>query len=81
MALELAPHGIRVNVVAPGLTDTAQPRGGSDEDELAAMARTIPLGRMGDGAEIADAIVFLASGRSSFITGETMQVNGGSYMA
>src|SRR5262245_14849478 len=46
MALELAPHGIRVNAIAPGLTDTAQPRYGSSEEEIAAMGKPVPLGRM-----------------------------------
>jgi 3-oxoacyl-[acyl-carrier protein] reductase len=81
MALELAPHGIRVNAVAPGLTDTAQPRYGHDEDALAAMARAVPLGRMARAEDIADVIVFLASDDARFITGETIHANGGSYMA
>jgi 3-oxoacyl-[acyl-carrier protein] reductase len=81
MALELAPHGIRVNAVAPGLTDTAQPRYGHDEDALAAMARAVPLGRMARPEDIADVIVFLASDDARFITGETIHANGGSYMA
>jgi len=81
MALELAPHGIRVNAVAPGLTDTAQPRYGHDEAALAAMARAVPLGRMARPEDIADVIVFLASDDARFITGETIHANGGSYMA
>ena len=81
MALELAPHGIRVNAVAPGLTDTAQPRYGHDEDALAAMARAVPLGRMARPEDIADVIVFLAGDDARFITGETIHANGGSYMA
>jgi 3-oxoacyl-[acyl-carrier protein] reductase len=81
LALELAPYGIRVNAVAPGLTDTAQPRYGSTEDELREMGAAVPLGRMGQAEEIAQAIVFLASGQSSFTTGAILHVNGGSYMA
>src|SRR2546430_4560582 len=53
MALELAPHGIPVNAVAPGLTDTAQPRYGHSEEELLAMARALPLGRMAEPDDIA----------------------------
>ena len=61
MALELAPYRIRVNAIAPGLTDTAQPRHGSSEAEIVEMARLIPLGRMAQPEEIARAAVFLAS--------------------
>ncbi len=81
MALELAPHRIRVNAVAPGLVDTAQPRDGHDEAELAIMGGALPLGRIGQPADIAEAVVFLASDRSAFMTGEVMQINGGGYMA
>jgi 3-oxoacyl-[acyl-carrier protein] reductase len=81
MALELAPHRIRVNAIAPGLTDTAQPRYGSSEAEIAEMARAIPLGRMAQPDEIARAAVFLASDNAGFITGQTLHVNGGSYLA
>jgi NAD(P)-dependent dehydrogenase (short-subunit alcohol dehydrogenase family) len=80
MALELAPHGIRVNAVAPGLTDTAQPRYGSTEDELAVMARSVPIGRMAQPSEIGDVIVFLASEDARYITGQVLNVNGGTYM-
>jgi 3-oxoacyl-[acyl-carrier protein] reductase len=80
MALELAPYRIRVNAIAPGLTDTAQPRYGSSEAELADMARAIPLGRMARPEDIARAAVFLASDSASFVTGQTLHVNGGSYL-
>jgi NAD(P)-dependent dehydrogenase (short-subunit alcohol dehydrogenase family) len=80
MALELAPHGIRVNAVAPGLTDTAQPRYEHSDEELHALGRALPLGRIGTPGEIADAITFLASPMASFITGQTLHVNGGGYM-
>jgi len=80
MALELAPRGIRVNAIAPGLTDTAQPRYGHNEEELALMARAVPLGRMAQPEDIAAVAVFLASADARFITGQTVHVNGGSYM-
>jgi NAD(P)-dependent dehydrogenase (short-subunit alcohol dehydrogenase family) len=80
MALELAPHGIRVNAVAPGLTDTAQPRYGHGEDELQAMGRAVPLGRMAQPDDIASVAVFLASDDARHVTGQTVHVNGGSYM-
>lgn len=79
MALELAPFRIRVNAIAPGLTDTAQPRYGSSEAELAEAARAIPLGRMARPAEIARAAVFVASDDAGFVTGQALHVNGGSY--
>jgi len=79
MALELAPHRIRVNAIAPGLTDTAQPRYGSSEADLAEAARAIPLGRMARPEEVARAGVFLASEDAGFVTGQTLHVNGGSY--
>ena len=81
MALELAPYQIRVNAIAPGLTDTAQPRYGSSDAEIVEMARAIPLGRMAQPDEIARAAVFLASENAGFVTGQTLHVNGGSYLA
>jgi NAD(P)-dependent dehydrogenase (short-subunit alcohol dehydrogenase family) len=80
MALELAPHRIRVNAIAPGLTDTAQPRYGMSENELYAAGGTIPLGRIAQPDDIARAAVFLASDDAGFITGQCLHVNGGSYL-
>ena len=80
MALELAPHGIRVNAIAPGTTDTAQPRGGNTEEELVAMAKTIPLGRIAQPDDIASVAVFLACDESRHMTGQTLHVNGGLLM-
>ena len=80
MALELAPHRIRVNAIAPGLTDTAQPRYGDSEEEIQARSRAIPLGRMANPGDIADVAVFLASDYARHITGQVLHVNGGSYM-
>jgi NAD(P)-dependent dehydrogenase (short-subunit alcohol dehydrogenase family) len=81
MALALAPHRIRVNAIAPGLTDTQQPRYGNTEEQIAARAREIPLGRMARPEEIARIAVFLASDEAGMITGELIHVNGGAYMA
>ena len=80
VALELAPHGIRVNAIAPGLTDTAQPRHGHTEAEIAAMSSAVPLGRMARPEDIADVAVFLASDAARHITGQTIHVNGGQYL-
>lgn len=80
MALALAPHRIRVNAIAPGLTDTAQPRYGNSEDELAEMAKAVPLGRMARPEEIAALGVFLASDAAAYITGQVHHINGGAYM-
>ncbi len=81
MALELAPHNIRVNAIAPGMTDTAQTRYGNTEAELIEIARTIPLGgKMLTPEQIARTAVFLASEDANAITGQVLHVNGGSYM-
>lgn len=82
LALELAPHDIRVNAIAPGLTDTAQPRYGNSDPELIDMARdSIPLGgKMLTPEQIAQTAVFLASDSASATTGQVLHVNGGSYM-
>ena len=82
MALELAPYNIRVNAIAPGTTDTAQPRYGNTDAELIEMARmNIPLGgRLLTPEQIARTAVYLASDDSSATTGQVLHVNGGSYM-
>jgi NAD(P)-dependent dehydrogenase (short-subunit alcohol dehydrogenase family) len=81
LALELAPYRIRVNAIAPGLTDTAQPRYGMGEAEIAAMAQRIPLGRIAQPEDIARAAVFLGSDDSGYVTGQTLHVNGGSFFS
>lgn len=81
LALALAPQGVLVNAIAPGLTDTAQPRFGMTEAEMAAYARdSIPMGRIAEPEDIARAAVFLASDLAAFVTGQTIFVNGGSLM-
>jgi 3-oxoacyl-[acyl-carrier protein] reductase len=80
MALELAPHRIRVNAIAPGLTDTAQPRYGMSEAELQEAARRVPLGWMAAPEDIAATAAFLASDDAGQITGQVIHVNGGQYL-
>ena len=79
MAYELTPYGIRVNAVAPGTTDTAQPRYGASEAELVERAKAIPVGRIGAPSEIAAVAVFLASDAASYMIGQTVHVNGGTF--
>jgi NAD(P)-dependent dehydrogenase (short-subunit alcohol dehydrogenase family) len=79
MARELAPHGIRVNVVAPGVTNTAMPRLGNTEEALAAMGRANPTGRLAEPADIADVVVFLATDEARYVVGQLIHVNGGDY--
>jgi NAD(P)-dependent dehydrogenase (short-subunit alcohol dehydrogenase family) len=81
MALALAPHRIRVNAIAPGTTDTAQPRYGNTEEQLAARVRDTPFGRMAEPDEIARVAVFLATEDAAWISGEVIHVNAGAYMA
>jgi 3-oxoacyl-[acyl-carrier protein] reductase len=81
LALALAPHRIAVNAIAPGLTDTAQPRYGMTEDEIVERARDNPMGRIGQPEDIARAALYLASDLSEWVTGHTLFVTGGATMA
>jgi 3-oxoacyl-[acyl-carrier protein] reductase len=81
IAKELAPHGVRVNCVSPGLI------GGTDfhgrftaKDAFDATARTVPLGRAGTAEEVAAVVAFLAGPDASYLSGETVEVNGGLLM-
>ena len=76
LAKEVAPSGIRVNAVSPGVIMTDMMSGFSD-DELAALSDEIPLGRFGTPGDVAEAVLFLASDRAGYITGQTLSVNGG----
>src|SRR4051812_1758501 len=84
-ALEMAPHGVRVNAVNPGVVvSNLHRRSGMPEDTYAAFLErsrtTHPLGRAGTPEEIADLIVFLASDRAGWITGETISIDGGRHL-
>jgi len=79
MARELAPRNIRVNAVAPGFIDTEMTRV-LDEKIRNKLIEQIPLSRLGLSDDIANSVAFLVSARSSYITGQVINVNGGMLM-
>ncbi len=90
LARELAPHGVRVNTIAPGnmatemhwahLRDRAQASGTTFDEELERMRGSIPLGRLGTGDDVAGAVAWLAPDDASYVTGQTISVNGGVFL-
>jgi len=80
MAKELAPHGVRVNAVAPGVIATPFHDTFSTPEMLKAFVAAIPMGRLGTPEECANVIAFLASPAASFVLGETIDINGGQLM-
>jgi len=79
LAREIGSRNITVNVVAPGFIDTDMTRV-LPEDQRTAMLAQVPLGRLGEGEDIANAVLFLASKAAAYVTGETLHVNGGMLM-
>jgi NAD(P)-dependent dehydrogenase (short-subunit alcohol dehydrogenase family) len=77
MAIDLAEHGIRVNAVAPGAIDVPRNRRQHNDERRAAWHNAIPLARYGKPEEAAAVAVFLASDDASFMTGQTVSVDGG----
>lgn len=77
LAVALAPYRIRVNAVAPGWCNTTMNKLRADSSAAQERLRLIPLHRIGEPEEIADAVVFLASPRAGYITGQTISVDGG----
>lgn len=80
LAREVAQQGVRVNCVAPGVISTRFHERHSTSEMIARFVSGIPLGRTGTAEEVAEAIAFLASPRSSYLIGETIEVNGGQLM-
>ena len=80
LAQEIGSRGITVNVVAPGFIDTDMTRELPEEQRKQLMSN-IPLGKLGESEDIANAVLFLASDMGSYISGETLHVNGGMYMS
>jgi 3-oxoacyl-[acyl-carrier protein] reductase len=79
LAREVASRGITVNAVAPGFIATDM-TSALPEDQRAVLAKGIPLQRLGEPRDVANAVAFLASKEADYITGETLHVNGGMYM-
>ncbi|MFZ7092638.1 SDR family NAD(P)-dependent oxidoreductase [Primorskyibacter sp. 2E233] len=79
LAYEMAPHGIRVNAVCPGPVETDMSAQWST-DYREKVTAGVPLGRLGAAQDIAEIVLFLASEQSAFITGESINANGGTYM-
>ncbi len=77
MALELAPLGIRINTIAPGAIETPGATGGADKKGDESMVSVVPMKRWGKPEEISNAVLFLASDESSYMTGSVMVVDGG----
>ena len=80
LARELGSRGITVNCVAPGFIETDMTHGLSADQQKALLGQ-IPLGRLGQPADVAQAVAFLASPRAAYVTGQEIHVNGGMYMA
>jgi 3-oxoacyl-[acyl-carrier protein] reductase len=80
LAKEYAKKNIRVNCISPGFIDTKMTKNINEEFKKK-LIENIPLGKLGTGNDIANCALFLASDLSSYITGETIHVNGGMYMA
>jgi 3-oxoacyl-[acyl-carrier protein] reductase len=80
LAKELAPHGIRVNAVSPGVIDTPFHEVFSTPEMMATFVKAIPLGRVGTPQEVASVIAFLASDAAGYVVGETIEINGGQMM-
>lgn len=80
LAKELAPFGVRVNAVSPGVIDTQFHELFSTPEMIKAYIAGIPLGRVGTPAEVAQVITFLASGAAGYLAGETIEINGGMFM-
>jgi 3-oxoacyl-[acyl-carrier protein] reductase len=80
LAKELAPLGVRVNAVSPGVIDTPFHKTFSTPEMIRQFTSMIPLGRVGTAAECATVIAFLVSGAASYLVGETIEINGGQLM-
>lgn len=77
LALEAAPHGIRVNAISPGLADTPMPNAVYTRERMDMRAKNAPMGRLATAQDMSDAAAFLLSDDASYFTGQDIRVNGG----
>lgn len=80
LAREIGSRGITVNCVAPGFIETDMTKS-LDEDQVSKLVANVPLGRLGQASDVADAVLYLASPGAAYVTGNTIHVNGGMHMA
>jgi len=80
VAKEMAPHGITCNAICPGLIDTKMARDTTTADEIKGYIDSFPIKRLGTPKEVGDLVVFLASNRAAYITGASIDINGGDLM-
>ena len=80
LAKEAAPYGITVNAVCPGLIDTEMVRATISDEQTSAYAASFPIARLGAPEEVAELVAFLASDRAAYITGASLDINGGDLM-
>ena len=81
LAKELAPHGVTVNAVCPGLIDTEMVRDTISDEKVREYEASFPIPRLGTPAEVADLVGFLVSESASYITGAALDINGGDFLA
>ncbi len=77
LAVELAPHGVLVNSIAPGYINTELTKQNNSPAEIEAISKAIPMGRLGEPAEIAELVAFLCSERNTYLTGQVLACDGG----
>ena len=77
LAVELAPYGVLVNAVAPGIVATELTRQNNTPEQIAELVEQIPVGRLAEAQELAELIAFLGSERNSYVTGQVLVCDGG----
>ncbi|MBI2323191.1 MAG: SDR family oxidoreductase, partial [Chloroflexi bacterium] len=80
LALEMAPYGVTVNAIAPGVTNTALPRLGLTEEQIAELGRLNPMGRIAEPEDMVGPVLFFASDYAAYVSGQVLPVTGGFFV-